>query len=176
MSIHDWPIRIGSMVVSVVVVVFLAFGVALAGGKTGSGHHFPLVLATNWGSNTISLVDVDAGQELAVIEVGLKPYDIKVEPTGRFAFVTNSGNSDISIVDIQAMLEADRIPVGTSPRDIILSKDAKRAVVANSGDNSISVVDIASKHKQELFRVTVGTIPYGVALANDDQLALNRST
>lgn len=131
-----------------------------------------LVIITNWGEDTCSLIDIEAGKELAKISVGLKPYDVKVDPTGRFAYVTSSGADYISVIDIQAMLERkdERIKIGGGPRDLELTEDGRRAVVANSGDDSISVVDIAAK--KELYRVTVGNIPYGVALTNQDKLAV----
>ena len=131
-----------------------------------------LVIITNWGEDSCSLIDIEAGKELAKISVGLKPYDAKVDPTGRFAYVTSSGANYISVIDIQAMLERkdQRIKIGEGPRDIELSEDGKRAVVANSGDDSISVVDIVAK--KELYRVPVGNIPYGVALTNQDKLAV----
>lgn len=131
-----------------------------------------LVIITNWGEDTCSLIDIKAGKELAKISVGLKPYDVKVDPTGRFAYVTASGADYISVIDIQAMLERkdQRIKIGGGPRDLELTEDGKRAVVANSGDDSISVVDISTK--RELYRVPVGSIPYGVALTNEDKLAV----
>jgi YVTN family beta-propeller protein len=131
-----------------------------------------LVIITNWGEDTCSLIDIEAGKELAKISVGLKPYDAKADATGRFAYVTASGADYISVIDIQAMLERrdQRIKVGEGPRDLELTEDGKRAVTANSGDDSISVVDIAAK--KELYRVKVGNIPYGVALTNQDKLAV----
>jgi YVTN family beta-propeller protein len=131
-----------------------------------------LVIITNWGEDTCSLVDISSGKELAKIAVGLKPYDVKVDAKGRFAYVTSSGADYVSVLDIQAMLERkdQRIKVGEGPRDIEMSEDGKRAVVANSGDDSISVVDLVAK--KELYRVPVGPIPYGVDLTNEDKLAV----
>jgi len=131
-----------------------------------------LVIITNWGEDTCSLIDIGAGKELAKISVGLKPNDVKVDPSGRFAYVTASGANYISVIDIQAMLERkdQRIKIGGGPRDLELSEDGKLAVVANSGDDTISVVDIVAK--KELYRVPVGSIPYGVALTNHDKLAV----
>jgi YVTN family beta-propeller protein len=128
-----------------------------------------LVLITNWGGDTVSLIDISSGKELAQINVGLKPYDVQVEETGRFAYVSCSGSDFVSVIDLQAMLERkeDRILVGESPRDIDIMKGGKRAVVANAGSNTISVIDL--KAKKQLFTVPVGTIPYGIALTNNDR-------
>ena len=128
------------------------------------------LIVTNWGDDTVSLVNIDTGEQLAVISVGNKPYDVKVGPAGRFAYVTNSGLSSLSVVDIQAVLEYSRIEVGRSPRDIALFGDGRRAVVANAGDDSISVVNL--DNASELYRVQVGAIPYGVALVDNDEVAL----
>jgi YVTN family beta-propeller protein len=129
-----------------------------------------VLLVTNWGDDAISLVDIAGGKELAVIHVGSKPYDVKVDASGRIGYVTNSGEGTISVLDVQAMLESGKISVGESPRDIALSADGSRAVVANAGDNSISVVDLRAR--RELYRVQVGAIPYGTALTNGDRTAL----
>jgi YVTN family beta-propeller protein len=128
-----------------------------------------LVLITNWGGDTVSLIDISMGKELAQINVGLKPYDVQVEETGRFAYVSCSGSDFISVIDLQAMLERkeDRIKVGESPRDIDIMQGGQRAVVANAGSNTISVIDL--KAKKQLYTVAVGTIPYGIALTNGDK-------
>jgi YVTN family beta-propeller protein len=127
-----------------------------------------LVIITNWGSDTVSLIDIQAGKELGQIPVGLKPYDVQVEQKGRFAYVTASGSDFVSVVDIQAMLERkdERIKVGESPRDLDLTKDGRRAVVANAGSDTISVIDLTAK--KQLYTVPVGSIPYGIALTNND--------
>ncbi len=145
--------------------------IATAGGGHGesSSSHRTLIV-TNWGDDTVSLVNVDSGEQFAVIDVGKNPYDVKVSPNGRFAYVTNSGSSSLSVVDIQAVLEDSKIEVGRSPRDIALFRDGSRAVVANAGDDSISIVNLESG--RELYRVQVGAIPYGVALVDNDQVAL----
>jgi YVTN family beta-propeller protein len=159
-----------SMFPNLVVVAILLLIVSVKANGGGSIFDGNMVLITNWADDTVSLVDIEQEKELATIKVGAKPYDIKIDAAGRFAYVTNSAASDISVIDIQAMLESHRIPTGTSPRDILLSKDGKWLVTANSGDGTISKIDIASR--KELFKVKVGAIPYGVAFSDDEKTAL----
>jgi YVTN family beta-propeller protein len=149
--------------------VQLHAGGAAAAGDADASQPL-LALVTNWADDTVSLVDMSKGQELSTIRVGAKPYDVKVDPAGRFAYVTNSAGSDVSVIDIQAMLEKERIAVGVSPRDIAISRDGTWAVTANSGDNTISVVDLTSGKQKAAF--AVGAIPYGVALSNDEKRAV----
>jgi YVTN family beta-propeller protein len=148
-------------VVAGLLLAFAATAFAGAGGGTASSGPNELVMVTNWGEDTVGLINVDTGQVLSTIPVGQKPYDVKVEPRGRFAYVTCSGGSEISVIDIQANLESCRIQVGTSPRDISLTADGTKAVVANSGDDTISVVDLVGR--RQLYTVHVGAVPYGVA-------------
>ncbi|MCZ6691282.1 MAG: YncE family protein [Planctomycetota bacterium] len=166
---------LGTARVTVGIVVFCA--IALVGsigeaGGGGAGKPGDLVIITNWGADSCSLVDASQGKELAKIDVGLKPYDIKVDPTGRYAYLTCSGANYLSIIDLQAMLELkdQRIRVGESPRDIAITRDGKRAVVANSGSDSISVVDL--EKRETIYSFEVGSIPYGVALFNNGSSAL----
>lgn len=162
---------IGIRSLALALVVTGGFGLAVhpafAGGKAGQGD---LVLCTNWGDDTVSLVDINEGRELATIKVGHKPYDVKVDAKGRFAYVSSSAESFISVIDIQSMLEAYRIRVGPGPREIDMTADGKRAVVTNSGDDSISVVDLEARN--ELYRIPVGAIPYGIGLGRGDHLAV----
>lgn len=126
-----------------------------------------IVLITNWGDDTVSVVDLDSGQQLSEIKVGAKPYDVKVDPSGRYAYVTNSAGTDISVIDVQAMLEAHRISVGFSPRDMAISKDGSFLVVANSGDGTLSRVDLKTGKQSQVIKV--GHIPYGAQLYENEQ-------
>jgi YVTN family beta-propeller protein len=140
------------------------------GGGGGQKVASNLVMTTNWGEDNCSIVDLKKGQELSRIKVSLKPYDIKIEKQGRFAYVSCSGSSQIAVIDIQANLVSHYIKTGESPRDIEITNDSKIAVTANSGSNDISVIDLVNK--KEKYRVKVGNIPYGVALSNDEKLAV----
>lgn len=129
-----------------------------------------LVLTTNWAEHTVSLVNLALGEEKGRIDVGAKPYDIKVEHTGRFAYTTLSGGSEISVIDIQANLESHRISVGEGPRDLMLSKDSTKAYVANAGSGTVSVVDLVAE--KEIAQIPVGTIPYGIDITADEKMAV----
>jgi YVTN family beta-propeller protein len=157
-------------------VLLLVVGAGQFGSAAGNNSGRPssdIVVITNWGSDTISLLNVKTAQHLGQIAVGPKPYDVKVDPTGKFAYVAASGSNFLSKVDLIAKLEQKdkRIVVGNSPRDIALNRDGTRAVVANSGSDDVSVVDLTAG--RELYRVrNVGAAPYGVALTNDDRQAI----
>lgn len=129
-----------------------------------------IVMTTNWGEDNCSIVNLKEGKELSKISVGLKPYDIKVDSNGRFAYVSCSGSSNVAIIDIQANLVSSYIKTGDSPRDIELTDDGKRIITANAGSNDISIIDLVQK--KEKYKVNVGNIPYGIALSNDEKKVL----
>ena len=156
-----------TLVIAIPVTIWLA--TAAVAGNSGSAVS-ELAIDTNWAEDTVSIINLKTGQEKSRIKVGAKPYDIKTDQYGSYAYASLSGSSKISIIDLQANLEADRITVGESPRDMVLTKDYSRLIVANSGSNSISVVSL--KDKKELFSVPVGLLPYGVGLADNERTAV----
>jgi len=145
---------------------------AFAGPNPAAGAGNETAIITNWGGDSVSIVNVKRGQELSRIPVGAKPYDVKIHPKGNPAFVTCSGGDYIALVDLVANLEMTdrRIRVGESPRDIAVTADGRRAVVACSGADHIAVVDLEAGKR--LYTVDVGPIPYGVALTSDDRTAV----
>jgi YVTN family beta-propeller protein len=150
-------------------VVCAALTSVVFGGATNSAKS-ELAIDTNWADNTLSILNLQTGTEKTRIEVGAKPYDVKVDKLGRFAYTSLSGARQIAVVDLQANLAADKITVGESPRDMVFNNDFSQLVVTNSGSNSISIVDV--KTKKELAQIAVGLVPYGVALADNDQTAI----
>ena len=151
-----------------VIAVALWAPAVMAGNSRTDASTF--AIDTNWADNTVSIVNLLSGEEKSRIDVGAKPYDIKSDEHGRFAYTSLSGSDAVSVIDLQANLEASKIKVGESPRDMAMTRDFSRLVVANSGSNTISVIDLATK--KEMFQIPVGLVPYGVGLADGDRTAI----
>ncbi len=78
---------IWAMTLVIPLAVFAAGGRAPARG---------LLLVTNKGEHTLSLVDPDAGRQLAVVpEGGVTGHEVAASPDGRFAYVPIYGNSGV---------------------------------------------------------------------------------
>jgi hypothetical protein len=77
--------------------IFLpAIGLALAAAPSALAKQppkspTPPAVITNWGGDSVSLIDVEEGKELAKISVCLKRYDIQGEKTGRIAYASRRG-------------------------------------------------------------------------------------
>src|SRR3954466_13913583 len=80
---------------------------AFAGGRQvrAANVNSTVAVVTNWGGDTISLVDIQTGKELSKIAVGPKPYDICCDAKGAVAYATCSGADFISKIDLVANLE-----------------------------------------------------------------------
>lgn len=119
--------------------------------------------------NTLGLIDLEAGTAKEV-PVGISPYDVKLSPDGRRAYVTNwggrvpragkrtakSSGSDVevdertigssgtvSVVDLVAGKEIKQVDVGLQPSDLVLSRDGKLLFVTNSNSDTVSCIDTA---------------------------------
>jgi DNA-binding beta-propeller fold protein YncE len=71
----------------------LTFGGIMAFGQASSSG---LLLATNKGAHTLSLIDVQSGKQIAVIpEGGVTGHEVAASPDGRTAYVPIYGNSGV---------------------------------------------------------------------------------
>ncbi len=129
---------------------------------------------TNWGDNTVSVIDIDNESVVANIEVGKNPEGMVISPDRKFLYVSNSDTDDISIIDTirdqvvsKINLNNDGIPYGTSPTTMDISKDGKYIFVAEAMLNSVSVID--TQKNTVLGRVPVGVYPVRVIVSDDNK-------
>ncbi len=123
---------------------------------------------SNWGDESVSLLDPASLKETARVKVGSHPNELIYSPDGRL-FVANAGSNSVSVLRGDQVLETittaldPEAPVGSTPDALALSPDGKRLYVANADNNDVAVVDIsrfASSGKSSESRV-LGFIPTG---------------
>lgn len=61
----------------------------------------PKAYITNYGSDFISVIDIQKNQKITDIKTGNKPHGVAVSPDGKFAVVSNTSSNDASIIDIE---------------------------------------------------------------------------
>jgi len=122
-------------------------------------------VAANRTSDSVSLVDLEAGKAVAEVPVGRKPYGI--DWRGAVAVVANWRDDTVTLLDVAPpkLSMAATIQVGNEPRGVVLSPDGARAFVMVSGDNAIDVLDL--KARKPVARIAVGHEPWHGALTPD---------
>jgi YVTN family beta-propeller protein len=114
---------------------------------TPDGRH---AYITDYGANTVSVIDTADSALAATIRVGQKPTVVAVAPDGRRAYVTNSGADTVSVIDVPGNAVTDTVPV-KQPTGIAVTPDSGHVYVSNNGSDTVSVIDAAT--------FSVATIP-----------------
>ncbi|MBW6511276.1 MAG: YncE family protein [Desulfuromonadaceae bacterium] len=92
----------------------------------------------------VSHIDLAEGIETGQTPVTF-PYDLALDPQGRFAYVTRYFFSRyIYVVDLQLKSVVKTITVGRSPKGVVTDPLGRFIYVANSGSASVSVIDTAT--------------------------------
>lgn len=123
-------------------------------------------------SGTVSVVDLDQGNESAQITTGLHPSDLELSADQRTLYVANANSDTVSVVDTTNLRVVESVlirpdptlPFGSAPNALTLGKDGKTLFIANGGNNAVAVVALAAKPKLEGF---IPTAWYPGALTSD---------
>ncbi|GGY49717.1 Ig-like domain repeat protein [Streptomyces djakartensis] len=120
---------------------------------------------TNFGSGTVTALDIVTLTATATVTVGAGPLGVAVDPTGTEAYVGNSGSGTVSVISTATNTVAATIEGIPGPAGIAFSPDGTRAYVVSQDTDSLFVLNTATR--AVLTSVTVGSAPYGVAVAPD---------
>ena len=171
----------------------LAFEAAIPVGQhphscvIGADHSHLYV--SDWGSQSVSVVDTKKGRRVRDIAVGLRPNDMTLSPDGRL-FVACAGDNTVHVIQTRSLEASEagasptrRIPEGTreiistslypespegsTPDGVAVSPDGHTLFVANADNNDVMVVDISNsisegaRRNRESLSVVEGFIPVG---------------
>ena len=152
----------------------------------GDGKH---LYVSNWGSRSVSVIDMKKGQRLRDITVGVRPNDMALAPDGRL-FVACSGDNTVHVITTGKLEKAGpdasparplwagtreiistslypQSPEGSTPCGVAVSADGKTLFIANADNNDVMVVDISgdlmeeAKDRGEKIALVNGFIPTG---------------
>ena len=144
---------------------------------------------SNWGSRSVSVIDMKKGQRLRDITVGIRPNDLALAPDGRL-FVACSGDNTVHVIGTGKLEKAGpdpsparplwagtreiistslypQSPEGSTPCSVAVSADGKTLFIANADNNAVMVVDISgnlmeeAKDHGEKIALVNGFIPTG---------------
>jgi YVTN family beta-propeller protein len=130
---------------------------------------------SNWGGESVSLIDPETLKERARIKTGSHPNEMTWDRAGRL-FVANSGSNSVSVIEngkvtetIKTSLDPQAL-VGSTPDAVVISRDGKRMYVANADNNDVAVINIAEKgDSKTLGFIPTGWYPTALAISPDDR-------
>lgn len=111
--------------------------------------------------------------ESGSVEVGGRPYDVKLGADGRLAYVSDWAGGQIVVVDTEKMAVVSRIAVGIHPNQIAMHPSDSRLFVSCASSNGVWVIDTRRGVVTETIYTSLfpnspeGSTPDAVAIAPD---------
>jgi len=121
---------------------------------------------------TVSVVDLESGQELTQIKVGLHPSGMATTRDGQFVVVANANSDTVTVIDTRDDTVAETISTrpnekllfGSAPNDLVISGDGRTLYVSNGTNNCIAVFDFKPPQSRLTGCLPTGWYPAGLAL------------
>lgn len=83
------------------------------------------VYVSNFGSNTVSVIDTATNTVTSTIAVGELPCGLAMTPDGSSLYVANNRDGTVSVIDPSSNTVTATVNVGSEPADIAMSPDGK---------------------------------------------------
>ncbi len=102
-----------------------------------------ILVTGNKAEDTVSLIDLASGAELARLETGHMPHEIAISPDGSQAAVVAYGGTTIDILDIASAARTERIDIAPNerPHGLLWLAD-NRLVATTEGSDTLTLVDM----------------------------------
>lgn len=115
--------------------------------------------ATNIGSGTMTVLDLQAGRKLADVATGQGSEALALAPDGRELWVAARAAGVVAIVDVLKLEVVARIPVEGIPIRLAFTPDGRTALVTCAGSGRLVAIDVASRTPRQSARVDVPLAP-----------------
>jgi YVTN family beta-propeller protein len=133
----------------------------------GRGPCRATAFVPNFGSGTVSVIDVRTRTKDPDITVGSEPSVSVLTPDGKTLFVTDRDRGTVSVIDVKTRTkDPSDIAVGSLPIAPTVTPDGKTVFVANYGSGTVSAIDVKSRTKDPK-DITVGSGPVGGEVTPD---------
>jgi YVTN family beta-propeller protein len=123
----------------------------------------------NYGSNTVTPVNLATRKAGSSIPVGSEPRAIVATPNGKTVYVANSGGDTVTPITASTGKPGKPIAVGSAPWALALTPDGKTLYVANSGAGTVTPVSVATGKPG--IPIHVGKDPRAITITPDGRTA-----
>ncbi|NJL02539.1 MAG: beta-propeller fold lactonase family protein [Spirulinaceae cyanobacterium SM2_1_0] len=126
-----------------------------------------LVLASNWCSDDVSIVDTAQNKEIRRVKLGRYPRGIAIDPTGQTAYIAVMGSYDIARVDLKDFSVGWLRNVGQSPRHLNIDPNGRFLYASLNGDDRVAKIDL--QENRIVSKAATGDAPRSMVLSDDGQ-------
>jgi YVTN family beta-propeller protein len=123
------------------------------------------ILATNWCSYDLSVIDRVSFKEVQRVSLGSYPRGIVVNPESTVAYVAVMGSSDIARVDLGSFAVGWFRGVGSAPRHVVLDPTGRYLYATLNGESHVIKLDTTTGNV--VARVETGSQPRSMAISGD---------
>lgn len=159
----------------VVIVDFLSGDIDLAIDTNQPGSHMvamsldgALAVTANTAGNSVSVIDVEAGQTLRVLEVPPQPEAIGANPEVFDVWVGSNAAGTVSLIDLEDGSIRRQLAGFSWPYRILFTRDQRFVVIPDPRRQVLRVFDAASGEERGRLAFSGGA-PQGVTLHPDDR-------
>jgi YVTN family beta-propeller protein len=129
----------------------------------------PTAWVANYGSATVTPVNLASRQAGKAIPVGTDPAAVAVTPDGRTVYVANEGSGTVTPIDTATRRPGPPIKVGPAPVALAMMPNGRTVYVADEGSSTVIPIDVATDHPGS--PITVGAGPRAIALTPGGRIA-----
>jgi YVTN family beta-propeller protein len=123
------------------------------------------ILATNWCSYDLSVIDRVSFKEVRRVPLGSYPRGIVVDPESTVAYVAVMGSTDIARVDLGSFSVGWFRGVGSAPRHVVLDPSGRYLYATLNGESHVIKLDTTTGNV--VARVETGSQPRSMAISGD---------
>lgn len=99
---------------------------------------------TNYGSGTVSVLDMEDASVVGTLKVGGQPESIAVDPATNLLLVTTGDGKKIHAFDLTTLVTTATLKTGSGPTRVAVYQDGGEALIAPQGGSALSVIDLQS--------------------------------
>jgi YVTN family beta-propeller protein len=104
-----------------------------------------LAFVSNWGDDTVSVIDLGTDREITTIPVGHAPQGIAIRPAPPLVAVANSKARDITLIDPERLVALPQpVHAGIGPEDVAFTPDGRELIATNYFDKTVTFTDLAT--------------------------------
>lgn len=100
------------------------------------------VLVVNSGSNTVAILDPQAGTVVDRVPTGVEPWVLRLDRDGRRAYVLDRRSGDITVVDVAGRAAVRTVSLDPEPVSAQLDRTGTRLYVLHRGSAYLNVLSV----------------------------------